>query len=196
MQSRALPRPFVGRDQPRWLGPALLIVGAVAIVATFVADVRTPGNDEFTPLEVVPVALAAWLTQKEYRVLLALGITLAFVAARLGGVTLVSALSAVVAMIGAVTVIRLARREPAPTEPGAESALPVAPSWAEGLPLTKREAEVAVCAARGMTAPEIAAQLLIGQRTVETHLAHVVAKLNLSGKRDLVQLAERRAAGG
>jgi DNA-binding CsgD family transcriptional regulator len=53
--------------------------------------------------------------------------------------------------------------------------------------LTPRELEVAQLAARGHTATEIGRQLFIGTRTVETHLAHVCAKLGCRSKRELVR---------
>jgi DNA-binding CsgD family transcriptional regulator len=55
--------------------------------------------------------------------------------------------------------------------------------------LTRREREVASLAARGQTAKEIAAQLAIGERTVETHLARAYAKLGITSKLDLVRQA-------
>ena len=54
--------------------------------------------------------------------------------------------------------------------------------------LTPRELDVARLAARGDTAVEIGRQLFIGTRTVETHLAHVCAKLGVASKRELLRL--------
>jgi DNA-binding CsgD family transcriptional regulator/tetratricopeptide (TPR) repeat protein len=55
--------------------------------------------------------------------------------------------------------------------------------------LTPRELDVARLAATGHTAPEIAQQLVIGTRTVETHLVRIYAKLGIASKRELVQRA-------
>jgi len=55
--------------------------------------------------------------------------------------------------------------------------------------LTKREREVARLAAEGRSAREIAQELFIGERTVETHLANAYAKLGVSSKVELVRLA-------
>jgi non-specific serine/threonine protein kinase len=52
--------------------------------------------------------------------------------------------------------------------------------------LTRREREVALLAARGLSNRSIGAQLVIAERTVETHLEHVFAKLDI---RSRVQLA-------
>ena len=53
--------------------------------------------------------------------------------------------------------------------------------------LTRREREVARLAARGHTARQIADQLCIGDRTVESHLGNVYAKLGVSSKFDLIR---------
>jgi DNA-binding CsgD family transcriptional regulator len=55
--------------------------------------------------------------------------------------------------------------------------------------LTARELDVARLAARGQTAPEIAQTLFIGERTVESHLARIYAKLGVASKRELLQRA-------
>ena len=55
--------------------------------------------------------------------------------------------------------------------------------------LTPREHDVARLAALGHTAPEIAATLVIGTRTVETHLVRIYAKLGVASKRELVRRA-------
>jgi DNA-binding CsgD family transcriptional regulator len=55
--------------------------------------------------------------------------------------------------------------------------------------LTRRERQAAELAAGGYTAAQIAAQLHIGVRTVETHLARSYRKLGVSGKQQLVRQA-------
>jgi two-component system response regulator NreC len=56
-------------------------------------------------------------------------------------------------------------------------------------PLTDREREIAKLLALGNTNQEIASQLYLSVRTIETHRAHVMAKLNLRTRADLVQWA-------
>lgn len=51
--------------------------------------------------------------------------------------------------------------------------------------LTRREAEVAELAARGYANPEIAAELGMGRRTVETHLATAYRKLGVKSRAEL-----------
>jgi DNA-binding NarL/FixJ family response regulator len=59
--------------------------------------------------------------------------------------------------------------------------------------LSRRERQVARMAAEGLTAREIAEQLVIGERTVETHLASAYAKLRVRSKTDLVRRASELA---
>jgi DNA-binding CsgD family transcriptional regulator len=51
--------------------------------------------------------------------------------------------------------------------------------------LTARELEVARLAAKRLSAAEIAEQLFISRRTVETHLASVYAKVGVNSRSDL-----------
>ncbi len=53
--------------------------------------------------------------------------------------------------------------------------------------LTKREREVAILAADGLTAREIGQRLFIGERTVETHLANSYAKLGVRSRLELAR---------
>jgi DNA-binding CsgD family transcriptional regulator len=53
--------------------------------------------------------------------------------------------------------------------------------------LTRREREVARLAATGMSAKDIAGTLFVGERTVESHLASVYAKLGVESKLQLVR---------
>jgi DNA-binding CsgD family transcriptional regulator len=54
--------------------------------------------------------------------------------------------------------------------------------------LTRREQQVVVLAVQGFTARQIGAQLFIGERTVETHLANAYNKLNVRSKLELVRV--------
>ena len=55
--------------------------------------------------------------------------------------------------------------------------------------LSRREREIALLASRGETATEIAKHLFISERTVESHLAGVYAKLGVAGKAELIRRA-------
>jgi len=60
---------------------------------------------------------------------------------------------------------------------------------AESDPLSEREREVLRLLALGHTNQEIAKQLFISVRTAETHRAHIMQKLNLSTRAELVRHA-------
>ncbi|EEX48129.1 MULTISPECIES: response regulator transcription factor [Jonquetella] len=55
--------------------------------------------------------------------------------------------------------------------------------------LSPREREVLLCAARGLSSKEVAAQLYISERTVQTHLASVYDKLGAHNKTEAMLLA-------
>jgi non-specific serine/threonine protein kinase len=58
--------------------------------------------------------------------------------------------------------------------------------------LTRREQDVAVLVARGLSNGEIAGELVISPRTVETHVEHIMDKLGVSTR---AQIAAWSAAG-
>jgi non-specific serine/threonine protein kinase len=63
--------------------------------------------------------------------------------------------------------------------------------------LTKREREIAELVARGMSNKEIAATLVISQRTVETHVEHILTKLSFSSRAQVaVWMTEQRTGPG
>jgi DNA-binding NarL/FixJ family response regulator len=55
----------------------------------------------------------------------------------------------------------------------------------ETSPLTRREREVAQLVAGGLTNREIAAQLFVGERTIETHVSNSLAKLSFTSRAQL-----------
>ncbi|MBB2935359.1 putative ATPase/DNA-binding CsgD family transcriptional regulator [Amycolatopsis bartoniae] len=62
--------------------------------------------------------------------------------------------------------------------------------------LTRREREIAGLVAEGLSNREIAARLVIAQRTAETHVENILAKLGFSSRAQIAAwLTERRAAG-
>ncbi|MGH9068020.1 MAG: helix-turn-helix domain-containing protein, partial [Acidimicrobiales bacterium] len=59
------------------------------------------------------------------------------------------------------------------------------PGGAPASPLSPQEARVASLAVTGATAREIAGQLHLSSRTVESHLAHVYVKLGIRSRAEL-----------
>jgi DNA-binding CsgD family transcriptional regulator len=64
--------------------------------------------------------------------------------------------------------------------------------------LTSAERRVAALVAEGRTNREVAAVLFVGERTVETHLSHVYAKLGVRSRAELARTfrAEEQSSGG
>jgi len=64
--------------------------------------------------------------------------------------------------------------------------LAAAVSGRSGPGLTPRERDVARLAVQGLSIKDIATQLVIGERTVETHLASIYRKLGVRSRADLM----------
>jgi DNA-binding CsgD family transcriptional regulator len=56
---------------------------------------------------------------------------------------------------------------------------------ADGGVLSRREAEIAELVGRGLTNRQIAASAHISERTVETHVGHVLAKLGFTRRSEI-----------
>jgi non-specific serine/threonine protein kinase len=67
-----------------------------------------------------------------------------------------------------------------PTPPPAAS--PAAPELTQ---LTRREREVATLVARGMSNKDVAAKLVIAQRTAEAHVEHILTKLGFTSRNQI-----------
>lgn len=92
--------------------------------------------------------------------------------------------------------IRAARRGEATLHPMVATRLMSELSGARQSPLdelTEREKDVLACIARGMSNAEIAEHLIIGERTVKTHVSNILSKLHLQDRTQaaIVALKER-----
>jgi DNA-binding CsgD family transcriptional regulator len=63
----------------------------------------------------------------------------------------------------------------------------------EELGLTRREAEVLALVARGYTNREIAATLVISEKTASAHVSHILRKLGTPNRREAAAIAHRLA---
>jgi DNA-binding NarL/FixJ family response regulator len=58
-------------------------------------------------------------------------------------------------------------------------------------PLTTRESEIASLVATGMSNREIAEQLVLSERTVESHVRNILSKLDLTSRSDITRWVHR-----
>jgi DNA-binding NarL/FixJ family response regulator len=68
-------------------------------------------------------------------------------------------------------------------------AVPVVPPVSDAARLTSREREVAALIPLGLSNRQIAERLVIGERTVESHVSHLLAKLQLPSRTRLASWA-------
>ena len=61
-----------------------------------------------------------------------------------------------------------------------------------GETLSDREWEVAILVARGLSNRQIAAQLIVSERTVDTHVSHILRKLSLVSRAQIAAWAVQR----
>ena len=72
-----------------------------------------------------------------------------------------------------------------------EKIIPIRPERDVQLPLTRREREIAQLVASGKTNREIAAELVIAHRTVDTHVEHILTKLGFTSRTQIAALIAR-----
>jgi non-specific serine/threonine protein kinase len=68
------------------------------------------------------------------------------------------------------------------------------PAASRGLPLTRREREIADLIAAGLTNRQIAGRLFIAERTVDTHVGHILAKLGCATRAQVAAIVTAAAA--
>jgi predicted ATPase/DNA-binding CsgD family transcriptional regulator len=73
---------------------------------------------------------------------------------------------------------------------------PPAPAVSGAAPLTRRELQVARLIAEGRSNKEIAAELVISQRTAENHVEHILAKLGFTSRAQVVAWVAASQADG
>ena len=83
----------------------------------------------------------------------------------------------------------------APARPAPVRSAPIRPA-PTGPALTGRETEVAQLVGKGLSNPEIAAELFISRKAVEFHLSNVYAKYGLRGRQQLRRLVRQGGSWG
>ncbi len=130
---------------------------AIVVLTTFA--------DDTSVLEALHAGARSYLTKDADRIRIAQALH-----AAVGGLTVVDP-SVHATLLAAATAA--SRREPAPAASAATAPPPAG--------LTERELEILSLIARGLTNPEIAAQLFLSNHTVKTHIGRIFAK---TGSRD------------
>ena len=64
------------------------------------------------------------------------------------------------------------------------------------VPLSRREAEIAQLAAKGLASKEIADRLFLSVRTVSNHLQNVYTKLGVASRAELVEALDTFPSAG
>jgi DNA-binding CsgD family transcriptional regulator len=188
---RLLPGPFALAGRP---GEIPVAAGCILLLLLVLAgDLVTPVQVALTALGLIPLLGAAWLLSDRLALAVAVvALGQLVLTTALGDVSVATGVSEATAYVVLGLVVRLYAgslaellSRPAPvrrTELTSRTGVDT---------LTKREREVATLAAQGYTAREIGAQLHIGERTVETHVANICSKLGLRAKVELVRSASR-----
>jgi len=65
-----------------------------------------------------------------------------------------------------------------------------------GLPITRRELEIAQLITAGMSNREIARKLFLSERTVDNHVQHLLNKLNFHSRAQIAAWVERQRTAG
>jgi DNA-binding CsgD family transcriptional regulator len=182
-------RPLGLAATPWELGAAAAF--CAALIAVLVIEILTP-DDVVGSVGFLPLIAAMWTLSP--RMAGAVGLVAAVVfcvvlASEVGSrttVLLIGCVGLVLAVLVRLYATRLETLLPIPRQ------LPILsfPTLDTIDSLTRRELEVATLASRGLTAGEIAGQLHISQRTVESHLANAYAKLAIHSRAALRQLID------
>jgi DNA-binding CsgD family transcriptional regulator len=162
-----------------------------ALIAVLVIEILTP-DDVVGSVGFLPLIAAMWTLSPRVAGAVALvaavvfSVVLASEAANRTTVLLIGCVGFVLAVLVRIYAIRLEKVLPIPRQ------LPVLsfPTLDTIDSLTRRELQVATLASRGLTAGEIAGQLHISERTVESHLANAYAKLAIHSRAALRQLID------
>ena len=97
--------------------------------------------------------------------------------------------------LAAVVIREVLRRAGAPVPRPGRGDTPV-PSSLRAVGVTSREVDVLRLMGEGLTNTAIAQRLVLSPRTIETHVANLVAKTGVSNRAGLVALARARIKSG
>jgi DNA-binding CsgD family transcriptional regulator len=195
-------RPYALAGDYRELPVAALCI--MLLGAVLVAEILTP-DTVVSALALLPLLAGLWVLSSRLAALLAIVATVFFgVAVALEDADRTTMILVGVAIFITAVIVRLhaaalasvllndRRKRPVAKNLIAPLSLDGRHASPSGLrSLTKRELEVARMAAEGYTAAEVGRRLYIGDRTVESHLASVYAKLEINSRLQLIRIADQ-----
>ena len=192
------PRALVGHV---WDAPISAAI-ALVVTLTFGLELLTP-RDVVAAVALLPLLIAVWVLSTRWVVGVGAlaGVQFATAVAIEAGnrptlvITGVVGLCLLLVARGyAVSNLHSLKGQPNPTPTEASRVRPTPTGASHSISgigaLSQRELEVARLASRGHTAPDIGRILHIGERTVETHIAHTYAKLHIQSKAQLIGICE------
>jgi DNA-binding NarL/FixJ family response regulator len=144
---------------------------AIVVLTTFA--------DDTSVLDALRAGARSYLTKDADRIRIAQALH-----AAVGGLTVVDP-SVHATLLAAATAA--SRPEPAPAASAATAPPPAG--------LTQRELEILILIARGLTNPEIAAQLFLSNHTVKTHIGRIFAKTGSRDRAAAIGYAHRHNVG-
>ena len=174
----------------------------MAIGVVFGSEILTP-NDALFALGLPPLLAAMWMLSGRWSAIISalalVSFTIVLFAEPANRLTIISigvvaAILATAVRLYAISLSDVLRRGESHQAVRHASATVAAGVRFHGFEsLTRREIEVARLASGGYTDSEIANDLGISDRTVESHLAHVYAKLGVKSRRTLIRMSANGA---
>ncbi len=200
-RERYLIRPC-GLAGSQWEPPAAGLC-CMALGIVFGLEILTP-NDALLALGLPPLLAAMWVLSGRFTAVVS-GLTLVLFAVVLfaeaaNRLTIISIEAAALILAAAARLYATSLSDVLQHRGNRQVARNASPTLAARIQfhgiesLTRREMEVARLASRGYTDSEIADDLGISERTVESHLAHVYGKLGVTSRRVLIRRSDELAA--
>jgi len=199
-RERYLIRPCGLAGSPWELPAAGLCSASMGIV--FGLEILTP-NDALLALGLPPLLAAMWVLSGRFTTVvsvLALALFAVVLLAEAANRVTIASIEVAAVVLAAAVRLYATSLSVMLTGGGAYLARSASPTLAAAIrfqgveSLTRREIEVARFASRGYTDSEIADDLGISERTVESHLAHVYGKLGVTSRRVLIRMSAELAA--
>jgi DNA-binding CsgD family transcriptional regulator len=175
---------------------------SVALVVVFGSEILTP-DDALFALGLPPLLAAMWMLSGRWSAIISdlalVSFTVVLFAEPANRLTIISIGVVAAILAAAVRLYAISLCDVLLRQGSHQAVRHASATLATGVrfhgfgSLTRREIEVARLASGGYTDSEIANDLGISDRTVESHLAHVYAKLGVKSRRTLIRMSANGA---